>query len=190
VICVIGYERDAVRAGAALATRLRPRGGTAVVSTWGAAVPAGSELATGAALRCARRLREEGHDARAAGRLVHVALPATPEHALAAAERVAAAISQQVHVVVLAGPRDVAFDPLVRTANATLVVRSRRQPGGLAELARTALGDLCSRTAILDIGAGRPPGVITAAGLLLAPRLRAAVAQALGAAGALPGRSA
>jgi hypothetical protein len=186
VICVLGHHRDAVRAGAALALRLRVRADIAVVSVWGTEVPGPSELVGRGAARCARRLAGEGHDARGAGRLVQVALPATSEHALAAIERIDALASGLVHVVVIAGPRDPAFDALLRTADAVLIARSRSQPSDVADLAREALTGLCPRTAIIELGGARPTAALTAAGLLVPPRLREAVTQALGAAGALP----
>lgn len=178
---------QAVGAGAALALAAGAAHGApcAVVCRWtGAEAKApvrSSALSAVAARRLAARLDARGLDAGACGRLVSVILPAAGEDARAAAERAAAAAGDAPVVLVVAGPRPAALDPLLARLDRLVVAPPPGAPAGLEQMAVEAAARLGRGTGVLRL----PASTATAArlgarcGLLLSPALRAAAAAAL-----------
>jgi hypothetical protein len=129
-------------AAAALLAR-RARRGCALACVWTPAAPAasgdGRPLASGQARRLAMALGARGLVADACGRAAAVTLPVSPADAVGAARRALAAAGQAPTVLVIGGPRDGAFDPLL-TEHDLVVVLSRG--GGPDAVAALAVADL------------------------------------------------
>ena len=142
--------------------------------------PGSSSLAVPAARRLCGRLTTRGLAAAARGRLVTVVLPASDTLARAAAERAMAAADVPT-VLVIAGPRSAAFDPLLADLDRLVVVPPRDAPSGLAPLALDAAALLGRSTSVLHL----PPATAAAqrltiaSGLALSPALRTAAHAAL-----------
>jgi hypothetical protein len=84
-------------------------------------------------------------------------------------------------VLVVAGPRPPALDPLLAAVDRVVVVPPSDAPDGLEDLALVAAARLGRSTAVLRLPAASSSGarVLATAGLLLAPALRAATSTTL-----------
>jgi hypothetical protein len=180
---VLAAPREGGVAAAALALALMAarRERCAVVCRWeprevapraGAAAPA--------ARRLAERLARRGTQAAARGRLVAVALPAAPDAARAEAERVLAAVEETPVVLLMAGPRPEALDPLLATLDRLVVVTPSDAPPGLEGLALDEAAALGRSVARLDLPDTALGSLVAAVGRPLSPALRAAATAALG----------
>ncbi|QEC47843.1 hypothetical protein FSW04_09855 [Baekduia soli] len=183
VLAVLCPPSCARLAGAALALAALGRcgAGAGVVCRWSgkdepAPVPG---TATRTARRLAARLGRRGLVAAAAGRLAHVALPAEPADALAGAGRAAAACGPVPIVVVLAGARPAALDPLLGAQDRVVVATVPGAADGVEALAVTGAARVARATGVLRLGAPGPARALTVAGWALAPALRAAAEAAL-----------
>lgn len=176
-LAVLAPARDAPALGGALALALarRRRSPVAVVCVWApvAGAPPWRVLPLPAAARRAATLTARGHEARASGRLVFVRLAADCEVAAAEALRVSAAASPAPAVLALAGPRAAAFDALL--AEQDLVVAAVA-PGADPALTRLVLGGL-ERAVACDVPPARPARALAAAGVVLLPAVRRALAE-------------
>jgi hypothetical protein len=171
---VCGPEAEPV--GCALALALRRRG-PVVVCLWGAAARRPSVPATSGARRIAASLAARAIDARASGRLVAVALDATPAVAIAQAARAAAAAGDAPVVTALCGARDDAFDGLLMAQDLAVVALGDACPE-LARLSVSSLGAVSRRV----VRAGRVAGAAgwaARAGVGAGPGTRSALAAAL-----------
>jgi hypothetical protein len=171
---------------AATAVALAAAGGRgarcAVICRWdgASAAPPRAAPASRAARRLAERLDRRGLPARARGRVVTVAVPPEPVAARAAVERTLAAVEEAPVVVLVAGPRPPALDPLLAGLDRLVVVPAPDAPPGLGDLAVTGAALLGRGVAWLDLP-DTPLGRLAAAsGRSLSPRLRSAAAAALG----------
>lgn len=183
-IAALSAPGDAHALGAALGLALaRLRGAPVVtVCVWSPG-SGGAALWRAPALPAARRLAASlgtrGHDARPAGRLVVVRLPAAPADAALRARRVAAAAGAAPTVLALGGPRMPEFDALLAEQDLVVVA----PPSGTAPvLARLALAGLeCphARTCVCELPAAQPVHSVAAAGLMLLPSMRRALAGAV-----------
>lgn len=143
LVALLCGDAAPVAAGAALAAGLRgARGDAAAVvavlpgSACGAAVPA-TVPGRAAARRLAASLRLRGSDALVSGRLVLVRLVEEPAAGAAEAQRVAAACDVPV-VVVLAGTRGDAHEPLLARCDEVVALLPGEPPEGLEALVREA----------------------------------------------------
>jgi hypothetical protein len=138
-------------------------------------------LAAVAARRLAERLAARGLSAAARGRLVTVALPASDVEARAAADRAMAAAGDAPVVLVLAGARPPALDPLLAAVDRVVLVPPAEAPSGLEALALTAAAHLGRSTAILRLPrtGSATNHLLSATGLSLSPSLRGAATRAL-----------
>jgi hypothetical protein len=154
----------------------------AVVCRWdgrGAEPPRAAPASRGAR-RLAERLDRRGLPARARGRVVMVALPPAPVEARAAIERTLAAIGDVPLVVLVAGPRPPALDPLLAALDRLVVVPAPDAPPGLGDLAVTAAAQLGRGVARLDLPDTALGRLVATSGRSLSPRLRSAATEALG----------
>jgi hypothetical protein len=177
---------DAPVAGAALglAAATAHRAPCAVVCRWTgaeAADPPRSGLAVSAARRLAQRLAARGLVAGACGRVVTVALPACDIEARVATERALAAAGDLPLVLVIAGARSPAFDPLLATLDRLIVVPPSGAPVGLERLAADSAARLGRGVAVLRVpSTGAVTGrLLAATGLPLSLAWRTAAAAAL-----------
>jgi hypothetical protein len=175
---------DAPVAGAALAlaAAVGRRAPCALICHWTGAAPAEpprSGLAASATRKLARRLMTRGLAAGACGRLVTVALPAADIEACAATERALAAAGDVPLVLVVAGPRPPALDPLLATLDRLIVIPPPGAPHGLEPLALTAAAHLGRSAALLHRPTTTSGRLLTATGLPLSPAWRTAAAAAL-----------
>jgi hypothetical protein len=132
------------------------------------------------ARRLAERLAARGLGATARGRLVTVALDSEPGTARAAAERAQAACGDAPFVLVVAGPRPPAFDPLLAAADRLLVVPPPGAPEGLEPLALAAAAHLARSAAVLRLPPTTPTTrLLATSGLALPPALRRLATTAL-----------
>jgi hypothetical protein len=159
-------DASAVGAALGLAAAAARRVPCAVVCRWTGAEsvePPRSGLAGGAARKLAQRLGARGLAAGACGRVVTVALPASDTEARAATERALAAAGDIPFILVIAGARSPAFDPLLAGLDRLIVVPPSDAAEGLERLA-------IDTAARLGRGAGllRPPTTGAATGRLLA----------------------
>lgn len=184
---VLAAPADAAAAGAALglAAAAAAHAPCALVCHWTGATsdepgPAPTP-AVAAARRLAARLASRGLAASARGRLVTVGLPAPGAEARAAAERALATAGDTPTVLVIAGPRPPAFDPLLAGLDRLVVVPAPDAPAGLEHLAVDAAARLGRATSVLRLPpAGTPTRrLVLSCGLLLSPALRAAADRAL-----------
>jgi hypothetical protein len=168
-------EADVAAASLALALAAGRRAACAVVCRWSpddAGAPRAG-LATVAARRLAERFCGRGLAAGARGRLVHVALPVAANEARAAAERALAAADEIPVVIVVAGPRPPALDPLLATVDRLVIVPSSDALAGLEPLALTAAAHLGRATGTLHLPAPSiATRLLTTHGFTLPPSLR------------------
>jgi len=162
---------DAYGLGAVLALALAREGRVSTVLHLGWCVPGPWRCAVPgwpAGLRLARTLRDRDLPARAAGRLVHVTLPAADGDAAAAAARaVAAAPAETPVVIVLGGARGPALDGLLVDADLVVVAGPPDDPR-----ARAAGEGLCAsgtRGVLWDGAPGPPWRRLARAGLAVGP---------------------
>lgn len=165
---VLCRPADGALVGAAVA--LGVRGGTVLLCLWGARPATLRAPGTLGARRLAARLRARGHDARAGGRLVVVAVSAGIDEAARAA-----AASDAPAVLAVAGPRDERVDAVLRSQDRVLAAGD----GLVAELAAqgVAADGVPARTLALP----RAPAAraLAASGIVLAAPLRPVVLAAL-----------
>jgi hypothetical protein len=140
-------------------------------------------MASPVARRLAERLDRRGLPASARGRVVTIALPLDPAEARAAVERTLAAVGDLPLVVLVAGPRPPALDPLLATLDRLVVVPAPDAPPGLSDLAVTAAAQLGRGVARLDLPDTPLRRLVVGSGRSLSPRLRAAATAALGGGG-------
>jgi hypothetical protein len=183
-ILVSPGDASVVSAALGLVAATEHRAPCAVVCRWTGAEPAEpprSGLAGGAARRLAQRLAARGLAAGACGRVVTVALPASDVEARAAAERALAAAGDVPLVVVIAGPRSPAFDPLLAGLDRLIVVPAAGTAVGLERLAIDDAARLGRGVAVLRLpSTGAVTGrLLAATGLPLSPAWRQAAAAAL-----------
>ena len=167
-------DAHALAAVLGLALARRDRTPAAVICLWSAAPgrPAWRAPALPAAGRLAAGLTARGHDARASGRLVVVRLASQPSSAAAEAQRAIAAAGAAPTVLALAGPRVAAFDALLAEQDLVVVALA---PGADPALARLAVAGL-ERGLACEIPPARPGRSLAAAGVLLLPSARRALA--------------
>jgi len=183
-LAVLGSPREAPAVGAAVALRLARvhRSPCVLLCTWtGApAEPAGwAAPAPRAARRLASRLLERDHDARAAGRLVRVALPADEGRAGADAARVMAAAGEAPAVLVVGGPRGSELESLVREQDHVMVLVAPDAPAGLGEIAVTGLALAAGRASTYEVAPCSVGRALALAGVAVGPGLRSTVAVAV-----------
>jgi hypothetical protein len=183
---VLAPTDDAGVAGAAvaLAAARAHRSACAVLCVWTgeAETLPRRGLAGGSARRLCGRMAARGLTVAARGRLVEVALPASDTEARAACERALAAAGDAPVVLVVAGPRPPALDPLLAALDRIVVVPAPDAAAGLEDLAVSSAAHLGRSTAVLRVpaSASPPARALASAGLLLSPALRAATATTLG----------
>ncbi|WP_445151674.1 hypothetical protein [Baekduia sp. Peel2402] len=180
---VLGPPREGAIAAAsvALATMGARRARCAVICRWdGREAAPRPGLASISARRLADRLERRGVQAAARGRLVTVGLAAEPAEARAAVERLLVAVEETPLVVLVAGPRPPALDPLLATLDRLVVVTALDAPPGLGDLAldeAAALGRSVARIDLPDTPLG---SLVASTGRPFSPGLRAAATAALG----------
>ena len=179
-VAVLAAAADAAALGAALGLALaqRRRAPVVAVCVWSAgrpAVPAWRAPALPAARHLAARLAARGYDARPAGRLAVVRLSGSDDDAALAARRALAAAGAEPAVLALGGPRTAAFDELL--AEQDLVVVGTRR-GADPVLTRLAVAGLAGavRACACEIPAAHPARSLAAAGVVLLPSARRALA--------------
>lgn len=173
---VVGAGRAARVAGAALALRLASEAGArcAVVCGW-ADGRAGGALAVPQALRAAAALRERGIGAKAAGRLVRVALGDDADPAAALFQ--AGAVVRGPAVLVVDRPRTDAVDAVL--ARVDLLVLVEPEDGALADAAALSLAALGPATARCPAPHGLATSLLAGAGIGASRAARLAVGAAL-----------
>lgn len=184
---VLAAPADAAAAGAALglAAASGRRAPCALVCRWTAETVNGASSgwmpAVGAARRLASRLSSRGLTADARGRLVTVLLPGPESEARAAAERAVAAAGDTPAILVIAGPRPVAFDALLAELDRLVVAAPADAPRGLEDLAVDAASRLGRATGVLRLprSAVLARRIAVSFGLNVSPSLRAAADLAL-----------
>jgi len=125
-----------------------------------------------AAARVAAALAARGHDATATGRLAVVRLSACGDEAASQALRVGAAAGAAPTVLALAGPRPAAFDALLAMQDLVVVAVAPEADAALARLASAGL----ERALTCAVPPAAPGRALAAAGLLLLPATRRALA--------------
>lgn len=184
-LAVLCAPRDAWLAGAVVGLDLLRRApvGAVAVCEWGSERRrAGPPLASPSAARLAARLAECGLDATAAGRIVRVALPADEAGATRAAQ---IAAEEAPCVLAVAGPRSGAVDGLIAAQGRALVAERVADDAGLAALALEDLLEAGVDAACVDLRAPALATALARAGIALLEPLRARLAEAVDAVGAL-----
>jgi hypothetical protein len=181
VVCSAG---DAVTVGSALALAVagERRAPCVLVAAWTGGAPQPHGFAApwvGPGRRLAANLAARGQDARASGRLVHVALPAGEVEAVAAAERAIAAAGTAPTVLAVGGARTDAFDRLLAEQDVVLVATAPNADPELAALAAAAVPLPGHAVASCSLAPAAPTRALARAGLTLSPSLRAALRPAL-----------
>jgi len=175
-VAVLAPAADAPALGAALGLALARAGRSrvCVVCVWSPAPARAGWRAPPmpAAARLASTLRARGHEARASGRLVVVRLSADAHEAASQALRTGAAAGSAPTVVVLAGPRMAAFDELLAMQDLVVVALATATDPSLAQLASAGL----ERAVTCDLPPADPARALAAAGLVLLPSTRRALA--------------
>ncbi len=174
-VLATGSEGRMAATALALSLAKAHRARCAVVCRWdgGDGGPSRPLLAGVAARRLAERLGGRGLAVVPRGRLVVVDLPSDPVAARAAAERVMGVVDGPPVLVLVAGPRPAALDPLLATLDRLVVVPAADAPPGLEAIAlddAARLGRSVTLLALPDAPLGRT----------LSPPLRAAARAALG----------
>lgn len=176
-LAVLAPAPDAPALGAALALALARgrRSPVAVVCIWApdAGRPPWGVPALPAAARLARALVARGHEARGSGRLVLVRLAPACETAAAEALRASSAAGPAPAVLALAGPRAAAFDALLAEQDLVVVATAAGTDPALTRLALTGL----ERGIACDLPPARPARSLAAAGVVLLPAVRRALAE-------------
>jgi hypothetical protein len=125
-----------------------------------------------AAARLASTLRARGQDAGGSGRLVLVRLSTCGEEAATQAPRVSAAAGCVPTVLALAGPRTGAFESLLALQDLVVVALAPDADASLAQLAGAGL----DHAVTCAVPAADPARALAAAGLVLLPSMRRALA--------------
>jgi hypothetical protein len=180
-IAVLSAAGDAHQLGAALGLALasRRRAPVVAVCVWTGDMTAAAGWrapALPAACRLARALAARGHDARAAGRLAVVRLPAESCKAALQARRAAAAAGGAPTVLALGGPRVAAFDALLAEQDLVVVAMPRDTDPALARLAVAGLSSQAARACACEVPPAQLARSVAAAGLALLPSARRALA--------------
>ncbi len=179
-VAVLSSAHDALALGGAvgLAVARSVRAPVVVLCVWTdqpASWPAWRAPALPGATRMAQRLAARGHDARPTGRLAIVRLDDG-----ACARRVLAAAGAAPTVLAIGGPRTPAIDELL--ADQDLVVVGTRGESVAALTALTFAGlPHPARACACEVPAAHPGRSLAAAGVLLLPSVRRALAPAAGA---------
>ncbi len=180
VLCPVGDAR-AVGVVAASAQARRWRSSSAVAAVW---TPGGAELrpdarplTAGAARRLAGSLSARGLSATACHRAALVALPADPSEAVPAARRAFAAAGDAPAVLVLGGPRDGAFDPLLAEHDVAIVLARDDGPGTLTALAVAGLEALGPRALARPLVLGPAARTLVLSGAGVPAALRRVLAE-------------
>jgi hypothetical protein len=179
-VAVLAAAPDAPALGAALGLALARRSHAHVVAVClrGTAWPAWRAPALPAARRLAAGLAARGHDACAAGPLAVVRLAGSDDEAALAARRVLAAAGAVPAVLALGGPRTAAFDALIADQDLVVVGTRRDADPLLTRLAVSGL-DGVARACICEVPAAHPARSLAAAGIVLLPSARRALAGAV-----------
>jgi hypothetical protein len=183
-VAVLSAARDAYAIAAALGLALARgrRTRIAIVCVWtpdGAVAPVWRAPAMPAARALAASLRERGHAAQAAGRLVVARLPAAPADAALHARRVAAAAGAAPTVLALGGPRMPDFDALLGEQDLVVIAPPCGTEPVLGRLALAGLDAPNARTCVCELPPAPPARALAAGGVLLLPALRRALAGVL-----------
>jgi hypothetical protein len=175
-VAVLAPPADAPALAAALGLALARarRAPVAVVCIWSAEPARRSWRAPArpAAARLAASLAGRGHEARAAGRLVVVGLSAACEDAAGEAVRVSAAAAGAPTGLALAGPRAAPFDAALAGQDMIVVGVPAGADPALVALALRGL----DRALACPVPPAAPARALAAAGLILLPSIRRAVA--------------
>jgi len=182
-VAVVTATPDAAALGAALGLALarRHRAPVVTVCIWSGgqpARPAWRAPALPAARRLATGLAARGHDARPAGRLAVVRLAGPAEDVVLQARRVLAAAGAAPAVLALGGPRSAAFDALLAEQDLVVVGIRRHADPVLTRLAVDGLTGAVPACAC-EFPAAHPARSLAAAGLMLLPSARRALADAV-----------
>jgi hypothetical protein len=111
----------------------------------------------------------------ACGRVAAVALAPDPVEAGGTIGRAIAAAGAAPAVLVLGGPREEAFEPLLADCDRILVLARAGGDDVLASLALAGLGPLAGRAAAATVTLGPAARALAAAGLAVPPALRRAL---------------
>jgi hypothetical protein len=179
-VAVLTAAPDAPALGAALGLALArlQRAPAAVVCVWSSAPgawPAWRAPALPAARRLAAGLAVRGHDARPAGRLVVVRLARAGDEAATEARRALVAAGAAAAVLALGGARSPAFDALLGDQDLVVVATRSGTDPLLTQLAVAGLAG-ARRACACEVPAAAPARSLAAAGVLLAPSARRALA--------------
>jgi hypothetical protein len=181
-VAVLSPPADAQPLGSALGLALagRRRAPVVAVCVWTGEPPGAGVTWRAPALPAARRLAAvlaaRGHDARAAGRLAVVRLPAAPADAACDARRASAAAGTAPVVLALGGPRVAAFDALLAEQDVVVIATAPGTDPALARLAVAGLGCEHARACVCAVPPAQPGRALAAAGLTLLPSARRALA--------------
>ena len=178
---VVGAGSEATAFGAALALLLARRHGSpsAVLCLAGTGLPAWHVPAVPAARRGCAALRARGLPAQASGRLVVVAVGAEPSAAAVGTGRaLAAAGAGSAAVLVLAGPRDPAFDALLSHVDLAVAAIPAAAPTSLAALALAGLEAAAPRAVRAPAPVAGLGRALASAGVMVTPAIRRAILDA------------
>jgi hypothetical protein len=134
-----------------------------------------------AARRLGGRLCSREHDAHAAGRLVIVRLAEDPDDAAAGAGRVMAGAGTAPTVLALGGPRVGSFDALLAEQDLVVVAPRSDSDPVLARLAVDGLAASAVCACACEVPPAPPARALAAAGVMLLPSARRALAGPIGA---------
>jgi len=132
-----------------------------------------------AARRLASAFCARGHHARAAGRLVLVRLAGKPAEASLEARRATAAAGDAPTVLALGGPRTAEFETLLGEQDLVVVAMSSGTEPALRRLALSGLAAGASRACACEVPSSQLGRMAAAAGLVLLPPARRALADAV-----------
>ncbi|MEA2149129.1 MAG: hypothetical protein QOD69_959 [Solirubrobacteraceae bacterium] len=182
-VAVLTAAPDAPALGAALGLALArlQRAPAAVVCVWSSAPVAWSAWrapALPAARRLSAGLAARGHDARPAGRLVVVRLAGAGDEAATQARRAIVAAGAAPAVLALGGPRSPAFDALLADQDLVVVATRSGTDPVLTQLAVAGLAG-ARRACACEVPAAPPARSLAAAGVVLLPSARRALAGAV-----------
>jgi hypothetical protein len=170
-------DAESLGAGLGLALVARHRAPVVVVCAWTAETPEGSGWcapARPATRRLVANLVRRGHDARAAGRLAIVRLPADAAEAAVQARRVSAAAGAAPVVLALGGPRVPLFDECLAEQDLVVVATASGTDPALARLALAGLDGATERACVCEVPPARSGRSLAAAGVTLLPSARRA----------------
>lgn len=183
-LAVLCGPRDTVVVGAAVGLLLARsrRARCVVVAEWTgrpSGPRAGDFLSTRAARRLGASLAARDLEVCVRGRVVRVLLPVDEASAAAAARRALAAAGGAPSVLVLGGPRDRAFEPLLLEQDHVVVATAPDTDPEVVALATSGLPDQLGSVGACQPACTIPARALARAGLLATPALRAALGPAL-----------